>query len=104
DEPHRRAGRERHRLSASVDFPATEAQAAGAAAIAAPARQVPETLDLPAIVCWTSSGSTGMRVSRERPNCPIIAISPMDGTARTLSVVWGIHCVIGEAAHEPVDI
>src|SRR6202007_1334014 len=104
DEPHRRAGRERHRLSASVDFPATEAQAAGAAAIAAPARQVPETLDLPAIVCWTSSGSTGTRVSRERPNCPIIAISPIDGTGRKMSVVWGIHCVIDEDAHDQDDM
>jgi pyruvate kinase len=40
------------------------------------ARQVAETLDLSAIVCWTSSGSTGMRVARERPKPPIVAISP----------------------------
>ena len=46
----------------------TEPEATGADAIAAAARQVADTLDLPAIVCWTSSGSTGMRVSRERPN------------------------------------
>ena len=45
----------------------TEPEATGADAIAAAARQVAETLDLAAIVCWTSSGSTGMRVSRERP-------------------------------------
>jgi acyl-CoA synthetase (NDP forming) len=36
-------------------------------------RAIPETLDLAAIVCWTSSGSTGLRVSRERPKSPIIA-------------------------------
>src|SRR6202140_4662440 len=52
----------------------TEPEATGADAIAAAARQVAETLDLAAIVCWTSSGSTGMRVSRERPQCPIVAI------------------------------
>jgi pyruvate kinase len=72
--------------------------------MAAAARQVAETLDLPAIVCWTSSGSTGTRMSRERPNCPIIAISPVDSTGRKLSVVWGIHCVIDEDAHDQDDL
>ena len=36
-----------------------EPEATGADAIAAAARQIAETLDLAAIVCWTSSGSTG---------------------------------------------
>jgi pyruvate kinase len=53
----------------------TEPEATGADAIAAAARQVAETLDLAAIVCWTSSGSTGMRVSRERPKPPTVAAS-----------------------------
>jgi len=82
----------------------TEPEATGADAIAAAARQVAETLDLAAIVCWTSSGSTGMRVSRERPQCPIVAISPIEGAGRRLSVVWGIHCVIDEDAHDQDDI
>src|SRR5580700_9737896 len=71
----------------------TEPEPTGADAIAAAARQVSETLDLPAIVCWTSSGSTGMRLSRERPRSPIVALSPTEGTGRRLSVVWGVHCV-----------
>ena len=88
----------------SVHLLHTEPEATGADAMAAAARQVAETLDLPAVVCWTSSGSTGMRVSRERPNCPIIAISPVDATGRKLSVVWGIHCVIDEDAHDQDDL
>jgi pyruvate kinase len=88
----------------SVHLLRTEPEATGADAMAAAARQVAETLDLPAIVCWTSSGSTGTRVSRERPNCPIVAISPIDGTGRKLSVVWGIHCVIDEDAHDQDDM
>ena len=88
----------------SVHLLHTEPEATGADAIAAAARQVAETLDLPAIVCWTSSGSTGTRMSRERPNCPIIAISPVDATGRKLSVVWGIHCVIDEDAHDQDDL
>jgi pyruvate kinase len=82
----------------------TEPEATGADAIAAAARQVAETLDLSAIVCWTSSGMTGLRVSRERPNCPIVAISPIVAAGRKLSVVWGIHSVIAEDARDQDDM
>jgi pyruvate kinase len=82
----------------------TEPEATGADALAAAARQVAETLDLSAIVCWTSSGSTGLRVARERPQCPIIAISPILAAGRKLSVVWGIHTVVAEDAHDQDDM
>jgi len=82
----------------------TEPEHTGADAIAAAARQVAETLDLSAIMCWTSSGSTGLRVSRERPQCPIVAISPIVGAGRKLSIVWGIHCVIAEDARDQDDM
>ncbi|MBY0612702.1 MAG: pyruvate kinase [Beijerinckiaceae bacterium] len=67
----------------------------GADAIAAAARTVAETLDLKAIVAWTSSGSTGMRIARERPQIPIMALTTSLQTARRLALVWGIHSVIG---------
>jgi pyruvate kinase len=82
----------------------TEPEPTGADAIAAAARQVAETLDLAAIVCWTSSGSTGMRVSRERPKPPTVAISPMVSTGRKLSLVWGVHCVVAEDARDQDDM
>ncbi len=82
----------------------TEPEATGADAIAAAARQVAETLDLAAIVCWTSSGSTGLRVSRERPKPPIVAISPIVAAGRKLSLAWGIHCVVAEDAHDQDDM
>ena len=82
----------------------TEPEATGADAIAAAARQIAETLDLAAIVCWTSSGSTGMRVSRERPKPPTVAISPMVATGRRLSLVWGIHSVVAEDARDQDDM
>ena len=82
----------------------TEPQATAADAIAAAARKVAETLDLAAIVCWTSSGSTGLRVSRERPKPPIVAISPIVASGRKLSLVWGIHSVIAEDARDQDDM
>ncbi len=81
-----------------------EPEPTGADAIAAATRQIAETLDLSAIICWTSSGSTGLRVARERPEPPIVAISPNVASARKLSLVWGVHCVVAEDAHDQDDM
>jgi pyruvate kinase len=42
----------------------TAPEATGADAIAAASRQIAETLDLSAVVCWTSSGATALRYAR----------------------------------------
>jgi pyruvate kinase len=76
----------------------------GADAIADAARHIADTLDLAAVVCWTSSGSTALRVARERPRAPIVAVSPNVATGRKLAVVWGVHCVITEDAHDVDDM
>ena len=81
-----------------------EPEATGADAISAAARQIAETLDLSAIICWTSSGSTALRVARERPNSPILAISPIPATGRRLSLVWGVHCIVADDAHDLDDM
>jgi pyruvate kinase len=81
-----------------------EPEATGADAIAAAARQIADTLDLSAVACWTFSGSTGLRVARERPKSPIIAISPNLSTGRRLSVAWGVHCVIAADARDLDDM
>jgi pyruvate kinase len=81
-----------------------EPEATGADAIAAAARQIAETLDLSAIVCWTSSGATALRVARERPKPPVVAISPNLSTGRKLSLVWGVHCVVAQDARDQDDM
>jgi pyruvate kinase len=81
-----------------------EPEATGADAIADAARQIAETLDLSAIICWTFSGSTGLRVARERPKPPIVALSPSINAARKLSLVWGVHCVVTEDAQDLDDM
>ena len=55
-----------------------EPEATAGDAIADAARQIAETLDLSAIICWTDSGSTALRVARERPKPPVVAITPED--------------------------
>jgi pyruvate kinase len=79
-------------------------EATGADAIAAAARQIAETLDLSAVICWTFSGSTALRVARERPQPPVVAISPNIATGRKLSLIWGVHCVVAEDAHDQDDM
>jgi pyruvate kinase len=89
---------------AIIDAQHAEPEATGADAIAAATRHIAETLDLSAIVCWTFSGSTALRVARERPESPIVAISPNLATARKLSLVWGVHCVVAEDAQDQDDM
>ena len=48
----------------------TEPESTSADAISAAARTVADTLNLAAIVCYTGSGTTGMRASRETPGPP----------------------------------
>ncbi len=76
----------------------------GADAIALAARQIAETLNLAAIVCYTASGTTGLRAARERPGMPVIALSPVIRTARKLALVWGLHCVVTEDATDLDDM
>jgi pyruvate kinase len=82
----------------------SEPQPTSADAISAAARSIAETLNLAAIVCYTSSGSTGLRVARERPDVPIIALTPITATARRLGLAWGLHCVLTEDAHDLDDM
>ncbi|HEX9321882.1 MAG TPA: pyruvate kinase [Xanthobacteraceae bacterium] len=87
-----------------VEAQRCEPEATGSDAIAAASRGIAETLVLSAIVCWTSSGATALRVARERPKSPIIAISPNLSTGRKLSLVWGVHCVIAQDARDLDDV
>ena len=43
-------------------------------------------------------------MARERPKPPVVAITPNLATGRKLSVVWGVHCVVAEDAHDQDDM
>lgn len=81
-----------------------EAEATGADAISMAGRQIAETLNLAAFICYTASGSTGLRAARERPAVPIVTLSPVARTGRRLALVWGLHCVITEDARDLDDM
>lgn len=73
-------------------------------AIATAAHAVSDTLRTAAIICYTTSGSTGLRVARERPRKLILAFTPNVATARRLSLVWGVRCLLTEDARSFDDL
>jgi pyruvate kinase len=71
-----------------------EPQPTGADAIAKAASAVAGTVKLGAIVCYTATGSTVLRVIRERPGIPVIGLTPVESTARRLSLAWGVQSIL----------
>ncbi|HEY1943391.1 MAG TPA: pyruvate kinase [Roseiarcus sp.] len=76
----------------------------GPDAIAEATRDVAETLQSKVICAWTASGSTGLRIARERPRSSILALTPIVETARRLAVAWGVHAVVTDDARDERDM
>jgi len=66
-------------------------EATAADAISAAARQTAETISAQAIVSFSSTGSTTLRIARERPSVPILGLTPNMDVARRLVLAWGVH-------------
>lgn len=81
-----------------------EPEPTAADAIAIAARDMGETLQIQAIVAWTSSGATAFRIARERVGPPILALTPYMDTARRLAIVWGVHPVVTKDAEDVDDM
>lgn len=64
-----------------------------AEAVCCAMRRVVSLLKASTIVCYTSSGQTSLRAARERPESPVLSITPSLATARRLALVWGVHSV-----------
>ncbi len=68
-------------------------------AIATAVRSLATELKSPLIVCYTESGSTGIKVSRVRPEQMILTVTPIIETARKLTLVWGVKCIVQKDAN-----
>ncbi|AGW92897.1 MULTISPECIES: pyruvate kinase [Cupriavidus] len=84
-------------IQASHSAPRAEA----ADAIGYAVRHVANLLRVPAAVAYTSSGYSALRMARERPEVPILGMTPRVATARRLALAWGVHAVL---CHEVVDV
>ncbi len=59
-------------------------------------RRIAQTLSVAVAVTYTKSGSSSLRAARERPDSPILSLTPDLTTARRLALVWGVHSVLSE--------
>ncbi len=78
-----------------IDASHTAARPGGdvAEAVCCAMRRAVSLVQAAAIVCYTSSGHTSLRAARERPESPILSLTPSIGVARRLALVWGVHSV-----------
>jgi pyruvate kinase len=78
-----------------IDASHTSARPGGdvAEAVCCAMRRAVSLLQAAAIVCYTSSGHTSLRAARERPECPILSLTPNLAIARRLALAWGVHSV-----------
>ena len=68
-------------------------QPTSADAICAAMDTIVGMLPIAAILTYTTSGSTALRASRERPAAPIVSMTPSLATARRLALAWSVHAV-----------
>ena len=75
------------------------ADATTADAVALAAVEMAYNLDAQLIVTFTSSGNTALRVSRNRPPTPVLAITPNARALRQMMVAWSVVPYLSEDIH-----
>jgi pyruvate kinase len=88
---------------AMIDSSRAEPERTTRGAIAAAAQQICHTMGAKVIVAFTASGSTALGVARERPDAPVIGLTPNLDTARRMAVVWGVHAVVTPDVHSMTE-
>ncbi len=73
-------------------------------AVSRAAARTAEEVHAKAILAFTESGSTAQMASKCRPRVPIIAVTPLNATARRCSLYWGVTPVHTELAAGDGDI
>lgn len=85
----------------AVDASRSSTRSGAADAIGSAIRDITGQLQAVATVAYTSSGYSALRMARERPQAPVIGMTPRLSTARHLALVWGVHAVL---CHEVADV
>jgi pyruvate kinase len=69
-------------------------QATAEDAISQSVRGIAETLNCKAVLGYTLTGSTVQRISRERPPCRVVCLTPEQSTASRLALSWGVIPIV----------
>ena len=62
-------------------------------AVSGAAVLIAKQVKAPAIISLTRSGLTAKMISKHRPECPILGVTPSQQTWRELALWWGVHPV-----------
>ena len=60
--------------------------------------QIAKNLNAKAIITLTEKGTTALSVSKSRPSCPIIAVTPHEETVRRCQLYWGVKVIKGQSS------
>ena len=62
-------------------------------AVAESATQLARHIDAVAVVAFSTSGATAVRLSRERPGLPIVMMTPNMTARQRMNILWGINSI-----------
>lgn len=62
-------------------------------AVSGAAVLIAKQISAPAIICLSRSGMTARMISKHRPSCPILGVTPSQQTWRELALWWGVQPV-----------
>lgn len=65
-------------------------------AVAESATQLARHIDAVAVVAFSTSGATAVRLSRERPGLPIVMMTPNNKARFRMNFLWGINSILTE--------
>jgi hypothetical protein len=84
-----------------AEYPVEDADAD---ALVAAARRAAEAASTACLVAFTTTGQTALRLSRERPLQPTLALTPNLSTARRLALAWGVEPRVVPELFDPEDL
>lgn len=69
-------------------------------ALVAAARRAAESSSTACLAVFTTTGMTALRLARERPLQPVLALTASAAVARRLGLVWGVEARVAEAPQD----
>lgn len=84
-----------------AEYPVDDADAD---ALVAAARRAAEAASTACLVAFTTTGQTALRLARERPLQPTLALTTHLATARRLALAWGVESRVIDEITDPEDL
>lgn len=72
--------------------------------LAKAATEVADRIGARYLVAFTKSGDTARRLSRLRPQIPLLVFSPEESTRQTMTLTWGVETIITPSFDEQEDM